>query len=95
MLVVNSAMGRNTGVIAIEYGVPIPPTKAQGRWVEVLNEMDVGASFLASAGDSLSFQKAARRKGGKVAIRWTSENNDRPFRVWLVAKKEGADEPVR
>lgn len=88
----NDAMGDHNSEITVEYGVPIPELAGRGRWIELLDEMDVAASFVASAAETSSFQKAARKKGYKVTVRMTNENHARPFRVWLVEKKEKANE---
>jgi uncharacterized membrane-anchored protein len=88
----SSVDGQNEGGIVIEKGVPVPPCRDKGRWQNLLSEMAVGDSFLATEKESHSFQKAARKNGDKVTVRMTKEDNIRPIRVWLAEKKEATNE---
>jgi hypothetical protein len=91
----DSSTDSQTAEVAIEYGVPIPNPAVQGRWIDLFQKVNAGASFLATEKDAMSFQKMARKKGCAVVVRRTHEQPDRPCRVWVVEKKEVAHEPVR
>ena len=86
--------GQTGDVIKIEKGIPIPERTGRGRWVDILNKMEPGDSFLATEKEATAFQKAARKAGYRAVIEVKDKGAVKPVRVWLAekggkAKQEG------
>jgi hypothetical protein len=63
----------------IEKGVPL--TSNRNKWVNLLNSMDIGDSFILEPGDNKeSVRQAARNIGMKVA----SKREINSVRIWRV-----------
>ena len=65
----------------IEKDIPIPLTYSKtGRW-DWMDKLEVGDSFIISAGRIASIRNAASRRGMKIATR---RHNSGEYRVWRV-----------
>lgn len=82
----------------IEKNVPIPPKtpgrKARNPYIEVLEKMAVGDSFVASGDKLATIQSAIRQAAQRLGVRITTRRVDaeagmQSLRVWLLGSAEG------
>jgi hypothetical protein len=65
----------------IEKGVPMP-LEFKGKWINYLNALAVGDSFLANENQVIAMRCAIKRNGSSIKISWQRQSEDNTLRVW-------------